>query len=61
MLRSVLIFKKQGIAVLPLLVDYQTRSYLDWTGFDLTIGAQQWANFLHETVGLVGYWLTGKI
>lgn len=61
MLRSVLIFKKQGIAVLPLLVDYQTRSYLDWTGFDLTIGTQQWANFLHETVGLVGYWLTGKI
>ena len=61
MLRSTQIFKQQGITVLPFPVDYQTRSYLDWTGFDLTLGAQQWANFLHETVGLVGYWLTGKI
>ena len=61
MYRSVRIFEKQGVDVIPVLVDYQTANSLNWTAFDLTEGAQNWNNFLHELVGLFAYWATGKI
>lgn len=61
MYRSVKIFQKQGIEVLPVPVDYQTGHRLHWGSFDLLDGAKQWNNFLHETVGLLAYWITGKI
>jgi uncharacterized SAM-binding protein YcdF (DUF218 family) len=59
--RSVKIFQKQGIAVIPVPVDYQTGNRLHWGSFDLMGGAKQWNNFLHEAVGLLAYWITGKI
>jgi uncharacterized SAM-binding protein YcdF (DUF218 family) len=61
MYRSAKIFEKQGVDVIPVPVDYQTANSLDWTTFDLTEGAQNWNNFLHELVGLFAYWATGKI
>jgi uncharacterized SAM-binding protein YcdF (DUF218 family) len=61
MYRSLKIFQKQGIDVIPLPVDYQTGNRLHWGSFDLIRGAQQWSNFLHEAVGLMAYWITGKI
>ena len=61
MYRSVRIFQKQGIAVIPVPVDYQTGNRLHWSSFDLMEGAKQWNNLLHETVGLLAYWITGKI
>lgn len=61
MYRSLKIFQKQGIDVIPLPVDYQTGNRLNWGSFDLIRGAQQWSNFLHEAVGLMAYWITGKI
>lgn len=61
MYRSLKIFEKQGIEVVPLPVDYQTGNRLHWASFDLIRGAQQWSNLLHEVVGLVAYWITGKI
>lgn len=61
MYRSVKIFQKQGIAVIPVPVDYQTGNRLHWGSFDLMEGAKQWNNFLHEVVGLLAYWITGKI
>lgn len=61
MFRSVKIFEKQGIDVIPVLVDYQTANNLNWATFDLTEGAQNWNKFLHELVGLFAYWITGKI
>ena len=61
MYRSVRIFEKQGIDVIPVPVDYQTANSLSWTNFDLTGGAQNWNTFLHELVGLLAYWITGKI
>jgi uncharacterized SAM-binding protein YcdF (DUF218 family) len=61
MYRSVKIFQKQGIAVIPVPVDYQTGNRLHWTSFNLTEGARQWNNLLHETVGLLAYQITGKI
>ena len=61
MYRSVKIFEKEGIPVIPVLVDYQTSKRLNWTSFDLTGGADNWGAYLHEGVGLLAYWLTGKI
>jgi uncharacterized SAM-binding protein YcdF (DUF218 family) len=61
MYRSVLIFHKQGIEVLPVPVDYQTGNNLNWTSFDLEEGAYQWNKLIHESVGLVAYWVTGKL
>jgi len=61
MYRSTMIFQKQGLEVLPLLVDYQTANSLQWTAFNLTDGAHNWNLLVHEIVGLFAYWITGKI
>lgn len=61
MYRSLMIFQKQGIEVIPVPVDYQTGNSLHWWSFDLMKGAQQWNNFLHELIGLLAYRMTGKI
>jgi uncharacterized SAM-binding protein YcdF (DUF218 family) len=61
MYRSLKIFQKQGIEVLALPVDYQTAHRLQWTAFDLMEGAQNWNRALHELIGLLAYWITGKI
>ena len=61
MYRSVKIFQKQGLNVIPVPVDYQTANSLQWTAFDLVDGAQNWNNLAHEIIGLFAYWITGKI
>lgn len=61
MYRSVKIFQKQGLPVLPVPVDYQTAHRLQWAEFDLVDGAQNWNDVVHELVGLIAYWITGKI
>ena len=61
MYRSAKIFEKQGVDVIPLPVDYQTADTLTWNAFDLTEGARNWNNLLHEVVGLLAYLITGKI
>ena len=61
MYRSVKIFKAQGIAVIPVPVDYQTGNRLHWGGFDLGDGAHNWNKLMHEGVGLLAYWIAGKI
>ena len=61
MFRSVLIFSKQGIEVMPVPVDYQTGATLNWGSFDLERGAQLWNQLIHEGIGLLAYWITGKI
>ena len=61
MYRSLKIFQKQGIEVIPVPVDYQTGNSLHLGSFDLMEGAQQWNTLLHELIGLLAYWITGKI
>ena len=61
MYRSLKIFQKQGIEVIPVPVDYQTGNSLHLGSFDLMEGAQQWNKLLHELIGLLAYWITGKI
>ena len=61
MYRSLKIFQKQGIHVIPVPVDYQTAHQLRWSRFDLEDGTQNWNRLMHEVVGLLAYWITGKI
>jgi len=61
MYRSVKIFQKQGIQVIPVPVDYQTGNHLRWGRFDLEDGMQNWNKLMHELIGLLAYWITGKI
>lgn len=60
MYRSLKIFEKQGIEVIPVVVDYQTGHRLRWWRFDLEDGIQNWNDLIHEVVGLLAYWITGK-
>ena len=61
MYRSQRIFQKQGIEVIPVPVDYQTSKHLRWDKFDLEDGVENWNKVMHEGVGLLAYWITGKI
>jgi uncharacterized SAM-binding protein YcdF (DUF218 family) len=61
MYRSVKIFQKQDVGVIPVPVDYQTGNSLHWGTFDLEDGAHNWSNLLHEVIGIFAYWITGKI
>jgi hypothetical protein len=60
MLRSMLVAHKQGMDVVPVLVDYQTSNSYSWHRFDLVEGGEQWNSLIHELVGMVTYWITGK-
>jgi uncharacterized SAM-binding protein YcdF (DUF218 family) len=61
MYRSQRIFQKQGVEVIPVPVDYQTSKQIRWGKFDLEDGVQNWNKVMHEGVGLLAYWITGKI
>jgi uncharacterized SAM-binding protein YcdF (DUF218 family) len=61
MYRSLKVFQKQGIQVIPIPVDYQTGNHLRWGRFDLEDGMQNWNKLMHEYIGLMAYWITGKI
>ncbi len=61
MYRSAKIFQKQGIAIIPVPVDYQTANQSQWGSFDLEDGAKNWNRLVHEFMGLFAYWITGKI
>jgi uncharacterized SAM-binding protein YcdF (DUF218 family) len=60
MLRSVQAAKQQGLLIVPLSVDYQTSKETSWHRFDLVEGGDQWNRLIHELVGIVAYWITGK-
>jgi uncharacterized SAM-binding protein YcdF (DUF218 family) len=60
MLRSMQVAHKQGVDVLPVLVDYQTSKQISWHRFDLVEGGDQWNSLIHELVGMLAYWITGK-
>ena len=59
--RSVKIFEKQGIRIIPIPVDYRTSYTLQWREFNIAGGAALWNNLLHEYIGIVAYKLTRKI
>jgi len=60
--RSFFAFKKQGLILEPINVDYKTgTSRMFWINFDITSGLHNWGIVLHELIGISYYILTNKI
>ncbi len=62
MARSFMVFKKNGIILEPILVDYKTgTSKIFWLTFDFYKAVKLWETLLHEIIGISYYMLTDKI
>ena len=60
--RSYFGFKKQGLILEPISVDYRTgTSSIFWINFDIKKGLENWNIISHEVVGIFYYKITGKI
>ncbi len=60
--RSYFGFKKQGLILEPISVDYQTgTSPTFWINFDIASGLRNWSIIFHEIIGISYYKITGKI
>ena len=60
--RSYYSFKKQGLILEPIIVDYKTgTSPAFWINFDIEKGLVNWKLILHEIVGISYYKITSKI
>ena len=60
--RSFFSFKKQGIILEPIIVDYQTgTSKMFWINFDISKGVSNWNTIFHEIIGLAYYKVTNRI
>jgi uncharacterized SAM-binding protein YcdF (DUF218 family) len=60
--RSFFAFKKQGLILEPINVDYKTgTSRMFWINFDISSGLRNWGIVLHELIGISYYKLTNKI
>jgi uncharacterized SAM-binding protein YcdF (DUF218 family) len=60
--RSYFGFKRQGLILEPISVDYRTgTSSIFWINFDIQKGLKNWNIILHEVIGISYYKITGKI
>jgi uncharacterized SAM-binding protein YcdF (DUF218 family) len=60
--RSFFVFKKQGLILEPISVDYKTgTSRMFWINFDISSGLSNWSIILHELIGISYYKFTNKI
>ena len=60
--RSYYTFKRQGLILEPISVDYKTgTSQIFWMNFDIEKGLIDWKLILREIVGISYYKITGKI
>ena len=60
--RSYFGFKKQGLILEPIIVDYKTgTSPIFWISFNISSGLSNWSTLLHEVVGISYYKITSKI
>jgi uncharacterized SAM-binding protein YcdF (DUF218 family) len=60
--RSYFAFKKQGLVLEPISVDYRTgTNSIFWINFDIQKGLENWYVILHEVFGIFYYKITGKI
>jgi uncharacterized SAM-binding protein YcdF (DUF218 family) len=60
--RSFFTFKKQGLILEPVSVDYKTgTSKIFWINFDISTGLTNWNIIFHELVGIGFYKVTNKI
>jgi len=60
--RSFFAFKKQGLILEPINVDYKTgTSRIFWINFDISSGLTNWNIIFHELIGIAYYKVTNKI
>ena len=60
--RSFFTFKKQGLILEPISVDYKTgTSRMFWINFDISSGLINWNIIFHELIGVAYYKVTNKI
>jgi uncharacterized SAM-binding protein YcdF (DUF218 family) len=60
--RSFFAFKKQGLILEPISVDYRTgTSKMFWINFDISTGLSNWNIIFHELIGITYYKATNKI
>jgi uncharacterized SAM-binding protein YcdF (DUF218 family) len=60
--RSFFAFKKQGLILEPISVDYKTgTSRIFWINFDISLGLINWNIIFHELIGIAYYKVTNKI
>ncbi|MSP06880.1 MAG: YdcF family protein [Candidatus Fonsibacter sp.] len=60
--RSFFTFKRQGLILEPISVDYKTgTSIIFWINFDISSGLSNWNIIFHELIGLAYYKVTNKI
>jgi uncharacterized SAM-binding protein YcdF (DUF218 family) len=60
--RSFFTFKKQGLILEPISVDYKTgTSRMFWINFDIFSGLSNWNIILHELIGISYFKITNKI
>jgi len=60
--RSFFTFKKQGLILEPISVDYKTgTSRIFWINFDISSGLTKWNIIFHELTGIAYYKFTNKI
>jgi uncharacterized SAM-binding protein YcdF (DUF218 family) len=58
--RAVAAFRAQGWNVTPWPADFRSNADMPWTAYSLTKGVQQWQFALHECLGLLAYWVSGR-
>jgi uncharacterized SAM-binding protein YcdF (DUF218 family) len=60
--RSFFTFKKQGLILEPINVDYKTgTNRMFWINFDISSGLSNWSIIFHEFIGIAYYKVTNKI
>lgn len=58
--RAMAAFRSQGWNVTPWPADFRSNQHTPWTAYSLTRGVQQWQFALHECLGLLAYWVSGR-
>ena len=59
--RSMAVFEKLGWSVEPMPVDYQTGRTIPLGRYSIARGAVAWETAIHEILGYVAYWVTGRL
>jgi uncharacterized SAM-binding protein YcdF (DUF218 family) len=59
--RSMATFTNAGWNVTAYPVDFQTGNSIVWSDYSLAEGARNWQLLLHELLGLMAYWVTGRL
>jgi uncharacterized SAM-binding protein YcdF (DUF218 family) len=58
--RAMASFRAQGWNVAPWPADFRSTERTPWAGYSLTRSAQQWQLALHECLGMLAYWWSGR-